>query len=268
MTNSQHNKIYPADKALQYFFDELTNPQTQIESNISAKASALMDDQSFAEISQAERLLSKTNILNDLLLGSSTKTFKEKVEPFKPAEKLIGKKQQNIGTAPLDEIVKDKFIDDIGNEQIRNLEESLKGSLSNKFQVLLCEISSIKIAIPLVELGGIHQISELSQVAQQAYWCAGVLVKDNRNYTCIDACAWLKPHKLINDPVDSYKYGLQLGKTSFLLCCNSIKDTVELSKDDINWRENLHTQPWLAGLVRTEMCALIDGAHMVQNVLK
>lgn len=268
MTNSHNNKAYSANTALQCFFDELTIPQNQSESIKSDKACDQMDEQIIAKISQAERLLSKANIINDLILGSNTKTLEGNLASHHSATKLSIYEQEKLGTAEIERKVNEECCDLIEIEQLRNLQKSLKDSLSNKFQVLLCEISSMKIAIPLVELGGIHQIPAISQVAKQAKWCAGVLINDSGNYTCIDASAWLKPYKADNNSVDDYKFGLQLGKTSFLLCCNSIKDTVELCKDDVKWRDNLSTQPWLAGLVKKEMCALIDGAYMVQDVLK
>jgi purine-binding chemotaxis protein CheW len=266
MTNFQSNKAYPANKALQGFFDELTVPQHQSESNKSPRVDAKLDEPINEEISQAERLFAKASLLNDLLLGSSAKALNDELGSYTSAEKLKCTEQQKNSTRAIK--VSGEVSEAIENEQLRNLDISLKDSLSNKFQVLLCGIANMKIAIPLVELGGIHQISTLSQAAKQAKWCAGVFLKDNEKYTCIDASAWMKPNKFNNDSVNDHKFGLQLGKTSFLLCCNSIEDTVELSKDDINWRENPNSQPWLAGLITKEMCALIDGAHMVQDVLK
>lgn len=266
MTNLQNNKSNAGNKALQGFFDELTVPLPQKALNKSPKVSTHLDEPINAKISQAERLLAKANIINDLLLGSSVKALNEELVSYSPPAKLIGKEQQKFTPGAIK--VSKEISEAIENEQLRNLEITLKDSLPNKFQVLLCEVSNIKIAIPLVELGGIHQISTLSQTVKQAKWCAGVFLKDSEKYTCIDASAWLMPPKLDDGPVGDYKFGLQLGRTSFLLCCNSIEDTVELSKDDINWRENPNTKPWLAGLITKEMCALIDGAHMVQDVLK
>lgn len=266
MTSLPNSKAYPANKALQGFFEELTVSLPKKESNESPSACVQLEEAISAKISQAERLLAKTNIINNLLLDSSARALNEDSESSSFATKL-GCKEQVKTSMPATK-VRRKICELIENKQLRNLEISLKDSLSNKFQVLLCGISNMNIAIPLVELGGIHQISTLSHTAKQAKWCAGVFLKDSEKYTCIDARAWLRPSKLDDEPIGDYKFGLQLGKTSFLLCCNSIDDTIELSKDDINWRENQNNQPWLAGLITKEMCALIDGAHMVQDVLK
>lgn len=152
--------------------------------------------------------------------------------------------------------------------QMRSVSISLKDSLPNRFQVLLCEIAHVTIAIPLVELGGIHKLSKISALAKQPNWCLGLLVKGNDKFTCIDALTWLLgPQYAEKAQTRNYQFGVQLGKSPYLLCCDNVSTTIEVCKDDIKWRENTQKRPWLQGMLKERMCALIDGAHMVNDVL-
>jgi purine-binding chemotaxis protein CheW len=40
-------------------------------------------------------------------------------------------------------------------------------------------------------------------------------------------------------------------------------NTVELNKSDVKWRNNSNKRPWLAGMVKDRMCALINVAELV-----
>lgn len=277
MTSSQKNKDYPANKALRHFFDDLTQSKIPTMSEKGTHLESKSDEQLIAKISQAERLLAKANTINDLLSdtvlepsGENAELLASKSLKIVPDDEVNRLKQQKSSATVNENKENLEFAETYSKGQTRSLTISLKDSLSNQFKVLLFKIANMTIAIPLVELGGIHKISKISKVAKQPSWCKGIMVKGTEKFTCVDASSWLIPHKYDdgNDTVNECKFGVQLGKTSFLLCCNSISETVELSKDDVKWRENTSTKPWLAGLVKKEMCALMDGAQMVQDVLK
>lgn len=152
---------------------------------------------------------------------------------------------------------------------IRDASISLYDHLDTHFQVLLCEVAGLTLAIPLVELGGIHQLTKVTPIAGKPKWFMGVLVKDGDTYQCIDTARWIMPEKYTAKMAAEldYKFAIQLGKTPYVLCCDSISTTIELSKDDVKWRGFDSKRPWLAGLLKEKMCALVDGARMVQVVL-
>ena len=59
--------------------------------------------------------------------------------------------------------------------------------------------------------------------------------------------------------VDDYKWGL---------ACDSIGDVVWLTKDEVKWRQNKQTRPWLAGTSLQHLCAIMDTevfANMLNN---
>jgi purine-binding chemotaxis protein CheW len=277
MTNLQKNKDYPANKALRHFFDDLTQSKISSMPEEGAQSVSKIDEQLVAKISQAQRLLAKAGTINDLLLDAvleprddNAEQLESKSSKIVPVDKVNNLEQQNNGATENENKENIEIAETYSKGQTRSLTISLKDSLSNRFQVLLFKVANLTIAIPLVELGGIHQISKITKLAKQPNWCKGIMVKGTEKFTCVDASYWLIPHKYAsgNDAPNECEFGVQLGKTPFLLCCNSISETVELSKGDVKWRESTSTRPWLAGLLKKEMCALIDGAQMVQDVLK
>ncbi|GLR70706.1 chemotaxis protein CheW [Agaribacter marinus] len=144
-------------------------------------------------------------------------------------------------------------------------DESLRQRLPSKFQALFFEVAGIKLAIPLVELGGIHEMKKLTPLPGKADWVLGVLIKGDEKLNCIDTAKWVMPEKYTQKLADSlqYSYAVQLGKTSWVLACEALKDTEELSLADIKWRDQAGSRPWLAGMVKEKMCALIDAEKLV-----
>jgi hypothetical protein len=306
MANAPKSDQFPGNKALQHYFDDLMSPET-IQTDAASKSSKPqinrpyepIDESIKLKISQAERLLAKANALTSLFTDTAH-SFAEELplsqakEPKEalPTSSIINispldelelglTKTQNSSTAPgLSE--KDTILnkENAANADIRDTEGnysdgtrdvsiSLKDSLPSNFQVLLCSVANITIAIPLVELGGIHKLTKIAPMAKQPSWCKGIFLKGSEKFICIDAAEWLIPSKYASSSDgEAYKFAVQLGKSQYMLCCNSINTTVEVSCHDVKWRENPATRPWLAGLLKERMCALIDGATLVKEVLE
>jgi chemotaxis signal transduction protein len=289
----------PANKALQHYFDDLTSLKPAHLPLPNSADFVPQEAQIQHKISHAERLLAKASCLTNLLTGSaheSINTISQVSVPELIESKLT---PQIIDVRPTEEgeiqsasttsinndisdgeknttLDKEKRVNadtyntqGNNNGQTRNLSISLKDSLPNRFQVLLCDIANVTIAIPLIELGGIHQLTQISSIAKQPSWCKGILIKGSDKFTCIDAAAWLVPKRYAATKLHcEYKFAVQIGKSPYVLCCNSVSATLDLCKDDIKWRDNTTNRPWLSGLLKEKMCALIDGAQMLQGVLK
>ena len=285
----------PANDALQHYFDDLVAP-TPLLSN--AAESPIIDllplhdeaplDQINDKLNQAEQLLAKAMCVDlehddlerddlkrdHVKLATPIEVPVASISPLAPIKSTISSR---LVQAPENSINLDKekstnadntLLDFENSGQIRSPAISLKDSLPKQFAVLLCDIANVTVAIPLIELGGIHKLSKLSVIAKQPSWCKGILVKGNEKFTCIDAAKWVAPNKVVSsDPQGDYKFAVQLGKTSYLLCCDNISTTIEISSDDVKWRTDTTSRKWLAGLLKERMCALIDGAKMLQEVL-
>lgn len=194
--------------------------------------------------------------------------FEDKQNPH--LERVLSAKElahQALGKNNYQENPQDAEIEDI--QETRDACVDLKEHLDNRFQVLLCEVAGLTLAIPLVELGGIHKLTKISPIVGKPEWFMGVLIKGSEKFQCIDTARWIMPEKYTPQLAEKldYQFAIQLGKTPYVICCDSISTTIELSKDEVKWRVNDGKRPWLAGLLKEKMCALIDGARMVQVVL-
>ncbi|GBL04024.1 chemotaxis protein CheW [Glaciecola sp. KUL10] len=157
-------------------------------------------------------------------------------------------------------------------EEFSNVPNSagLKARIEDRFQALFFDVAGLTLAVPLTELGGIHQISSITHIVGKPKWFKGVMVKGENKINCVDSAQWVMPEKYsakIKDCID-YKYLVMLDKSPWGMMSESLINTVELQKSDVKWREDTSKRPWLAGMVKEKMCALVDVPsfiHMLES---
>jgi purine-binding chemotaxis protein CheW len=66
----------------------------------------------------------------------------------------------------------------------------------------------------------------------------------------------------------NYQYVIMLGKSSWGLACEKLVNTISLEQDDVKWRSSEGKRPWLAGLIKQHMCALLDVEAMIALLAK
>ncbi|MBN7821242.1 chemotaxis protein CheW [Bowmanella yangjiangensis] len=134
-----------------------------------------------------------------------------------------------------------------------------------QFQALLFDVAGLTLAVPLTELGGIHQFEKASPLIGKPDWFKGVMLHRDEKLKVVDTARWVMPEKYSETLAEAlnYQYLIMLGTSGWGLCCESLVDTVSLHQDDVKWRENQGKRPWLAGLVKEKMCALIDVGALV-----
>jgi purine-binding chemotaxis protein CheW len=141
----------------------------------------------------------------------------------------------------------------------------LQDSLDDRFQALFFEVAGLTLAVPLIELGGIHEISKIAPIVGKPEWFMGIMLKNGESFNVIDSARWVMPEKYDDEMAENlnYRFLINLGKTPWGLTCEKLINTVELNKSDVKWRNNSTKRPWLAGMVRDRMCALINVAELV-----
>ncbi len=227
------------------------------------------------KLDKAKDLIEQANAISNLLLTDPESLNSD--QALQLADGLL-KNTESITQPNLQDTLADskeipKHADNHTKREIRNEQLSLYNSLPSRFQVLLCDVGEQTIAIPLVELGGIMQVERFTKRSSKQSWYYGLFVKGEQTFTCIDSARYLsnadnsalKKDKLPDD--QEYKYVVQLGKSEFAICCHSVSTTLEVEKQDVKWKQNVTKQPWFAGILKTQMHALIDGAEMVRDVL-
>lgn len=228
------------------------------------------------KLNNAKELIEKANAISDLLLTQPKRVNAEQVQEL--TDGLLQKADPINESEHQSKCDYSKEIqqhaDNNTKRQIRSEHLSLYESLPSRFQVLLCDIGSQTLAIPLVELGGIMQVEHFTQRSSKNSWFYGLYVKGEQTFTCINGSKYMSASNeasaKVNEEVANceYKYLVQLGKSEFALCCHNVATTLEVEKQEVKWRQNITKQPWFAGILKEKMHALIDSTEMVKDVLK
>ncbi|GEK10872.1 chemotaxis protein CheW [Pseudoalteromonas sp. McH1-7] len=129
-----------------------------------------------------------------------------------------------------------------------------------EFQALFFEVAGLTLAVPLKSLGGIHQLGEVNQLFGKPKWFRGVMLNREEKLNVVDTAMWVMPEKLTPELQDSlnYQYLIMLGDSSWGLLAEKLVNNLTLKPEDIKWRTSDSKRPWLAGVIKEKMCALID----------
>ena len=125
----------------------------------------------------------------------------------------------------------------------------------NEFQALFFDVAGVTFAVPLTELGGIHQLGEISSLFGQPGWYKGIMTSREQKMNVVDTAQWVMPGQHLE--IDDYKYLIMLGESPWGLACHHLKGTELLHRDQVKWRHQEGKRPWLAGMVKEKMCALL-----------
>lgn len=128
----------------------------------------------------------------------------------------------------------------------------------NDFQVLYFDVNGVTFAVPLDELGGIHQQQTLNHLIGRPAWYLGLQTNRDSQLDVVDTAKWVMADKLSDDDYKkSYQYIVMLDNSSWGLACTKLMGTEWLNGSKVRWREHVGKRPWLAGMVKEKMCALI-----------
>ncbi|WKE66763.1 chemotaxis protein CheW [Gallaecimonas kandeliae] len=127
------------------------------------------------------------------------------------------------------------------------------------FQVLLFDVAGLELAVPLDKLGGIHQVGEVSPLFGKPAWFKGLMLHREQKMRVVDTALWVMPDKIKHqESNEDYRYLVMLQDSPWGLACNSLVRTERLDSEQVRWRQGGSKRPWLAGMVKERMCALLD----------
>ncbi|QUJ69143.1 chemotaxis protein CheW [Photobacterium sp. GJ3] len=134
----------------------------------------------------------------------------------------------------------------------------------SEFQALFFAVNGVTFAVPLTELGGIHQLGELSHLIGRPDWYLGLQSEQKRQLDVVDTARWVMPESIHSDDHrENYRYVVMLGESKWGLACDQLHGTETLTKQNVRWREKAGKRPWLAGMVKEKMCALIHVNELI-----
>ncbi|PKH88755.1 MULTISPECIES: chemotaxis protein CheW [Colwellia] len=134
------------------------------------------------------------------------------------------------------------------------------------FQAMFFKVAGLTIAVPLIELGGIHKVDKTTSLMGKPDWFKGVMLYRDEKINVVDTALWVMPEKCDQALKDSlnYQYIIMLNDSSWGLMAEHLVDTVVLSQDEVKWLDSSDKRPWLAGLVKEKMCALLDVSALIE----
>ena len=137
--------------------------------------------------------------------------------------------------------------------------------ISGSFQALFFSVAGLTLAVPLTELGGIHNLEKPGPLFGKPDWFMGVMLYREEKLNVVDTAKWVMPDKCNDILEDSlkYQYLIMLGDSGWGLACEELVNTVTLDSEDVKWRDMDGKRPWLAGMVKEKMCAMLDVKQLI-----
>ena len=212
-------------------------------------------------------LLTEEEVMNKAVLRPVEKLLEQVVEPKKELDVKKTSKLAEIEVKPKQVEEKQPTISILVNE-IEEIQKQQGISQAKpdaeyrtgEFQALFFKVAGLTLAVPLKSLGGIHKLEEINKVFAKPKWFKGVMLNRGSKLNVIDTAQWVMPEKFNKELEESlnYQYLIMLGESKWGLQAESLINNVTLQSDDVKWREQSGKRPWLAGLIKEKMCALID----------
>jgi purine-binding chemotaxis protein CheW len=132
-----------------------------------------------------------------------------------------------------------------------------------EFEALLFSVKGLTLAVPLVSLGSIHKIEHgFTPIVGRAPWFMGLYRVGERNLQVVDTSAWVMPNKHESLGQDDYQFLIRLGDSNWTLACDKVLQSMKINQDEIKWRTKQGKRSWLAGTLKSHMCALLDVERM------
>ncbi|WP_394128858.1 chemotaxis protein CheW [Shewanella maritima] len=198
-------------------------------------------------VQKAEVVDKEINSLADIKLVPSA------LEPAKEA--IINSEQQNVAQTQVGK-------DGMPPEVVYNL----KDVLDDEFQVLFFNVAGLTLAVPLVSLGGIVKRERINNIIGRPKWFMGVQPHRDGQINVVDSCAWVMPEKYTPELAETldYQYIVMLEDSEWGLTCESLVNAVKIDKSHVNWREKPGKRPWLAGVVKEQMCGILHVKALIE----
>lgn len=239
-------------------FEDAPLVEAQVETKVETKA----------ETERLERLLAQASVLKQEAqprAETSTKASADahaaesaKLEAeFARAAQLEREQEQTKLAAEVKQVIHD------APPPVLN---SMQDYQQNEFQALFFSVAGLRLAVPLKTLGGIHQWQDPSTIFGKPDWYLGIMSNRDEKLNVVDTARWVMPEKYdaaMAAALD-YKYLIMLGESRWGLACESLVTTETLAPGDVQWRQTIAgKRPWLAGVVREKMCAILDVQAMI-----
>lgn len=138
--------------------------------------------------------------------------------------------------------------------------EGAPGWAQTPFQCLLFKTAGLTLGIPLFKLNGITPwSSSITPMPGHSPSFLGLLPHLGRQVKVVDTSQVVMPKQTSST---EHHYIVLIAGGEWGLTCESVSEVVTLHPDQVRWRTALGIRPWLAGIVKDRMCALLDADEL------
>lgn len=213
-------------------------------------------------IQQAQPVDVKPTKLKEPVAKKSLQTLLSTVK----AEQSVDKPVKPVAPVKTPEPVVEAITTRKSRAESEKAQAKEKSYRKGNFQAMFFDVAGLTIAVPLIELGGIHKVHKTTSLMGKPDWFKGVMLHREDKINVVDTAMWVMPEKCDEALKNSlnYQYIIMLNKSSWGLMAEHLVDTVTLSQDEVKWLDSSSKRPWLAGLVKEKMCALLDVNALIQ----
>lgn len=248
----KHSALAASKKLMQNYLSELLTEEQPL-----ADAPKSVEP---AQKEKLDKLLQQASVahhIDEEKLDAITSTKSEDGRALKQSEQVI-----------YEEPVKEPIIEPVLATAKSSAElktDTLKSYREGRFQAMFFDVAGLQIAVPLISLGGIHNVDKINSLMGKPDWFKGVMLHREEKINVVDTAKWVMPEKCSEQLLDSlnYQYIIMLNNSVWGLMAENLIDTVTLEQEDVKWLSDTNKRPWLAGLVKDRMCALVDVDAMI-----
>lgn len=134
--------------------------------------------------------------------------------------------------------------------------------MPEEFQALFFIVHGVTFAVPLIDLGNISNIDRITPIFGKPEWFLGMMNFRDEKFSVVDFVKWAMPNA--PDSPEEFAYTIQMKDSSWAITCHELVGTENLTRSRIQWRSTAGKRPWLAGLVKDRMCALIHVEELIK----
>jgi purine-binding chemotaxis protein CheW len=139
---------------------------------------------------------------------------------------------------------------------------------TDSMQVILFKSAGIPLAIPLAAVSGILAIEQASSIRFISEEGEGIklLTYRGRDIRVLDAKEIIFPEghpARAAGAEEGFGHILVLEGDNCALGCDVVGDIVKMHRQDVEWRSNRRTRPWLAGMVKGSNHAFLDVKEII-----
>jgi len=135
------------------------------------------------------------------------------------------------------------------------------------FLVMLFKLYNVTLGVPLHTLSYVSsKRDKIIKLPGRPSWYLGLLNKNNTKMHIADPAKWLLGSKRGTLEPREYNFFIGINGSPWALACHEILETSLLFPEDVNWRSNTKSIPWVSGVVRDKLCTLLDLNSLIKEI--